>query len=566
MNARISLNIWLVLSALLLGMACTAVGRTIFVDANAPGANDGSSWANAYNYLQDGLAAASSGDEVWVAQGVYKPDANSADPNGSGDREATFRLINGVAIRGGYVGFGEPDPNARGVDVYETILSGDLNGNDVGGWNDPSRHENSYHVVTASLTDQIATLDGFSVIGGRRWNTPYGGGGMYNYSSSPTVTNCTFMNNSGYVGGGICNEGGRPTLINCTFRDNTAHLGGGMGNKNSSPMLLDCAFPGNFARSRGGGIYNTADSSPVLRNCTFGDNFAQGYGGGMCNEGSDPTVIDCMFHGNWTSENIGRGGGMSNLAASRPTVIGCAFIGNSAGSSGGAINDERSSSTLTNCIFSGNSAAYGGGMLNSQSSATLTNCTFSANSGYGIWDGWGGSTLANCILWGDTPGEIYAYFSTPVVNYCCIQGWTCDLGGTGNIGDNPLFKDADGADDILGTEDDNLRLSYGSPCIDAGDNVAVPADISDLDDDGNTTEQIPWDLDRHLRFVDEPDTTDTGNGTPPIVDMGAYERGVCGDPDHPYPVMDFNHDCTVDFVDFAFFTNRWLECTHPDCD
>lgn len=76
-----------------------------------------------------------------------------------------------------------------------------------------------------------------------------------------------------------------------------------------------------------------------------------------------------------------------------------------------------------------------------------------------------------------------------------------------------MFRDADGQDDIVGTEDDNLRLSAGSPCIDAGDNNEVPS--------GVTT-----DLDGNPRFIDDPDITDTGNGTPPIVDMGAYEFQV----------------------------------------
>lgn len=183
--------------------------------------------------------------------------------------------------------------------------------------------------------------------------------------------------------------------------------------------------------------------------------------------------------------------------------------------------------------------------------------------------------LANCILWGNTDGggsdesaQIHNSGSTPVVNYCCVQGWTGGLGGTGNIGGDSLLRDPDGPDNTVGTEDDNLRLSVGSPCIDAGDNTAVPPDTADLDGDANTAEPTPLDLDGAPRFFDDPNTTNTGNGTPPIVDMGAYEHGLgtCGDPDHPYPVMDFNDDCIVDFVDFAFFANYWLECTKPECD
>ena len=111
---------------------CSIVtGRIIYVDADAPGpVHDGGSWTNAYNYLQDGLAVAISGDQIRVAEGIYKPDSNSTNPDGTGDRKATFQLINGVDLRGGYAGYGQPEPNERDIELYETILSGDLLGND----------------------------------------------------------------------------------------------------------------------------------------------------------------------------------------------------------------------------------------------------------------------------------------------------------------------------------------------------------------------------------------------------------------------------------------------------
>ena len=170
----------------------------IYVDANTPDNNDGSSWSHAYKYLQDALADAnSSGDvnEIWVAQGVYTPDSNSDDPNGSGDREATFQLINGLTIKGGYAGFGEPDPNARDIELYETILNGDLNSDDIqltnpaDMWSEPSRYDNSENVVTGSDTDANAVLDGFTITAGYNGQL---GAGMYNQDGSPTVTNCTF--------------------------------------------------------------------------------------------------------------------------------------------------------------------------------------------------------------------------------------------------------------------------------------------------------------------------------------------------------------------------------------
>jgi len=149
---------------------------------------------------------------------------------------------------------------------------------------------------------------------------------------------------------------------------------------------------------------------------------------------------------------------------------------------------------------------------------------------------------------------------TLVINYCCVQGWTGSLGGVGNIDENPLFKDADGPDDIPGTEDDDLQLAHASPCIDAGDNNSVPADMAELDGDGDTSERTPLDLGGNARFTDDPVMADTGAGTPPIVDMGAYERyELCGDAGHPFPAGDVNRDCKVNFLDIAIIAAHWLE-------
>ena len=114
--------------------------------------------------------------------------------------------------------------------------------------------------------------------------------------------------------------------------------------------------------------------------------------------------------------------------------------------------------------------------------------------------------------------------------------------GGNNIDSDPLFADPNGIDGIIGTEDDNLRLSSGSPCIDSGDNAAVPVDIT-------------TDLDGFPRFIDDICTTDTGSGTPPIVDMGAYE----------YLRSDINSDGTVDLKDFAQLGSHWSDIGCGDC-
>jgi len=401
----------------------TFIPSTIYVDADARGANNGTSWANAYNYLQDALALANAHpaavNQILVAEGIYEPDANSANPDGTGERTATFQLISSVGIYGGYAGFGRADPDDRNISFYKTILSGDLAGNDVGGFDDPSRDENSYHVVTGSGTEPNAVLDGFTITAGYAQATSYpdyAGAGMFTDDGRATLSNCTFSANYATYGGGMYNiNGSSLTLTNSIFSGNRAFFGGAMSNTSSSPTLTNCIFSGNSALESAGGMYNGTNTTPTLTNCVFSGNYATMNGGGMGNNGSDPT--------------------------------------------------------LTNTILWGNSDVSG-----------------TAES-----------------------AQIYNIFgATPVINYGCVQGWSGDLGGTGNVGDDPNFTDLDGPDNIIGTADDNLRLQPGSFCIDAGDNTAMPS--------GVTT-----DLDGNPRFIDDPYKADTGNGTPPIVDMGAYE-------------------------------------------
>jgi len=480
---------------------CTAsVGRTIYVDNDATGANNGTSWENAYVYLQDALADANESAkpvEIRVSQGIYKPDQGAGIT--VGDREATFQLINGVSLKGGFAGLGAADPNARDVEVYETILTGDLRSDDVGvddPWdlaNQINRWDNGYHVVSGSGTDETAVLDGFVVTGGndnrreisygppRRWHSIGYGAGMHNSAGCPTVISCTFQANFANAGGGgVCNEnnsnpiltnctlngnqgGGmlnresRPTLVNCTFNGNQ---GSGMTNRGSSPSLTKCAFISNLA-SGGGGMHNFWESRPVLTNCTFSGNSAFA-GGGMLNRESSPTLANCIFTGNLSV----LGSGMMNYADSNATVTNCTFCGNSAESGGGVYNMYNSTTKLTNCTSSGNSAVFGGGMdsswesspiltnctfsgnwadlggggmYNFQSSPTLTNCTFSVNFADevgGMFASWDrSSTLTNCILWGNTFPQLAG---DTVASYSDVQGgWT----GEGNINADPLFAD-----------------------------------------------------------------------------------------------------------------------------
>lgn len=478
---KANLKTWLVISIFSLVIVASAAGKTIYVDADAAGSNDGASWTDAYNNLQDALAAASSGDEIWVAGGIYKPDRGRGIR--PGDRIATFKLKNGVAVYGGFPSGGGKFEDSN-PSVYETILSGDLKGDDAeaaGPANlpdEPTRAENSYHVVTGSGTDATAVLDGFIITAGNGGKSK--GGGLYNSSGSPTISNCTFISNLARCGGAIYNE------------------------KNSNPTLINCTFSGNSAKCCGGGVRNQ-DSKPTLDNCTFTDNWA-GHGGAMRNLYSSPTLTDCTFRANSTPSS---GAAVYN-ECSEPTFTNCTFTANRAQGSGGAMNNCTSDPNLVNCIFTRNTAQKHGGALHNcvhGSKPILINCTLSANSaeyhGGGIYSHTRSSpTLTNCILWANVDrngtnelAQIHGMHAT--VNYCCTQGWTGDFGGIGNIGLEPLFVDMD---------NDNYHLQPGSSCIDAGDNMAVPSSV-DVDLDGKP------------RFID-------GNGDGiAIVDMGVYELG-----------------------------------------
>ncbi|MBN2594730.1 MAG: LamG domain-containing protein [Sedimentisphaerales bacterium] len=261
--------------------------KTIYVDADAAGANDGSSWADAYNYLQDALMIASAGDEIRVAQGVYRPDQGGGYTQS--DREATFYLIDGVTLKGSYAGFGALKPNTRDRVVYKTILSGDLSGNDDPNFTNNS--ENSYHVVTSSYTGEATVLDGFTITGGNALNDSSlieQGGGMYNdISSKTTVIDCTFTANQAVDGAGMYNGFNcSPTLINCCFIGNSAlEEGGGIYNDfHSQSTFTNCIFAGNSAGYHGGGIYNHQIDSLILTNCTFAYNSAENGGDAFAND------------------------------------------------------------------------------------------------------------------------------------------------------------------------------------------------------------------------------------------------------------------------------------------
>jgi hypothetical protein len=298
---------------------------------------------------------------------------------------------------------------------------------------------------------------------------------------------CLFQENSAQTGGAIQGLRGA-TVTHCRFIGNTASGVGGASYGSYGSTFVECEFVRNHSDDRGGAIFHPDNTQFI--GCRFLGNSA-GYGGGAIGmDGArDWTVANCAFVGNWAEVGtMGRGGAIDIQAKEEVTIANCTFVSNHAATEGGAVYQYYPLDiSIDNCVFWGNTNSSG----NLETS------------------------------------QIGSFGQQTVVRWSCIQGgWTGP--GNNNIDTDPAFvRNPDpGPDALWGTEDDDygdVRLQGGSPCIDAADNDAVPADLSDLDGDGDVTEPLPMDLAGLPRFVDDPGTSDTGNGTPPVVDMGAYE-------------------------------------------
>ena len=191
----------------------------------------------------------------------------------------------------------------------------------------------------------------------------------------------------------------------------------------------------------------------------------------------------------------------------RATITNCYIINNACEFGGGGL--AYCDGAITNCFIAYNTDAhnYAGGLYDCD--GDITNCTIFNNANTSAYGGGMidcNGSITNCIIWGNSD-QLYDS-STPT--YSCIEDWPG--GGEGNIADDPQFY-------VTG----DYHLHPDSPCVDAGDNTAVAADLGDVDDDRDVGEPTPIDLDGNPRFVDSPLSPDTGKGTAPFVDMGAYE-------------------------------------------
>ena len=293
---------------------------TVYVDENATSIpHDGSGWCNAFLTLDEALAVSTSGFVVKVADGTYVPDTSSVgDP-----RDATFTLVSGVAIEGGYAGCGAADPDERDYLLYETTLSGETG--DPGDVND-----NCDHVVTAVDCGSQTLVEGFTIADGdlrRGTSFPYNsGGGVYVLRGSPAIAHCKFRDNYALHGGGISCIESNATIDLCTFESNSAGMGAGICLCGGVSSVSDCTFGTNTAGG-GGGIY-AFDSTLTLLRCTFSGGDANGnYGGAVYSSGG---VLDADESSFTDGSALLAGGAIFFTDGSVGYLDDCTFSGNEA--------------------------------------------------------------------------------------------------------------------------------------------------------------------------------------------------------------------------------------------
>ena len=362
---------------------------TIYVDQGLPPTiwfPNGSSWSRAYPTLQDALAVAQPGHAIHVAKGTYVPDQGPGVL--LGDRLASFVIPEGVKVLGSFGGWDAPNPDARDLDAHPTVLSGDLNGDDL--WGILNISENSYHVVSATGSGRV---DGVVI----------------------TAGNADGTGNEGHGGG----------------------------------VLLE-------------------SSTLVLRNCKIDGNKADFGAGVACVTGVAPTLVNTEITGNWA------------------TML------------GGALYNDDANVEMTNCLVTGNTCGMADilgsdAIFNGMGSLVITNCTIADNRpGHGLPPNgraimnlvWGPGfvdtiSIKNSILrnggnevWSSEPGIVTLHRNN-------IEGGTGGYAGSGNINQDPLFKNP-GLFGIEGQwffDDDGYTLLPGSPSIDAGNQALLPPGI-----------------------------------------------------------------------------------------
>ncbi len=462
------------IGVLLLNFSGVGQSTIYYVNSEIVTPGNGQSWTTAYQHLQDALLNLDlePGDAIWVAKGTYYPDWDPtlAVPGFTGDRTASFELVSGVSIYGGFEGNEALLSQRDSWKTNNTILSGDIG---TTGFN----NDNSWHIIDCDNQVDVV-IDGFYI---SESNILNGGGygsaiDFYN-NSKGTLRNCVIKNNFG-----ISNVDVRESIIevsDCEFIENLAY-DGTVSCWDATVSFTNCLVQRNES---GSDYYLVAgiasyESNLLVENCVFDSN-----------NGGDIHIKDDGYYPGENETIIQNCNFENNLGNN-------ACIGISEGING---NSVSSSILIRNILFDSNAEGAIGLWTADLAIVDIVNCTFYNNASEENAAIWGRINddaqvnISNCIFWdGGTDKEIVKdpYYSENdfTVKYCDIQGESPYLGTNENISYNPLFVDP---------ENHNLYLRRWSPCINSANNSVSGLPFFDITG-----------IDRILQ------------GT---VDMGAYE-------------------------------------------
>jgi predicted outer membrane repeat protein len=406
-------------------MAKNGLAATIYVNQNATGLNNGTSWADAYIYLQDAIAISVFGDEIWVASGVYKPTPLTT-------RTISFSIKNGTKVYGGFNGT-ETLLSERNVSLNSTVLSGEIGTGNV--------YDNSYKVVYFGSVGNQTRLDGFTITAGYN-NSSYGGGAV-SVSSSPIIANCIFQGNFSSEGGGAINHSTSGVLT-----------------------LENCIFNGNVANTYGGGALRLYAGTVNISNCYFKSNQSNTYGGAIFVYNTIVNIDKSVFAGN-ISETSGSAINVydvGTLNLSNSLVVG--NFTNQDGVITSSTASNTSPHTIKNCTIAHNKQANSDGF-------SLANAVALNNE----------AIITNSIIYGNS-SPIQVLGTGLTFNNSITQSSTNGATGTSIYYTNPQFILPGNVNNApFDTTGLNYRLSILSEGIDVGLNSNA---VGTLDLDGNS--------------------------------------------------------------------------------
>jgi len=389
-------SLFLVLA--ILGVVIPGEASLIFVDLDASGTEDGTSWPDAFTDLQDALAEAQPGDTIWIAEGIYYPTDD-------GSRPTSFQIPGEVALYGGFAGI-ESVLSERNWLNFPVVLSGDIG---IPG----EETDNSLRVVRITDVSGV-TLDGITI------------SHAFNNATVPLLEN--------QLAGGILATNASFSLYNITIINNEARYGGAIGLLESSSLqAVNCQFEKNVSNGLnnkcGGAIYaDTNADEAFYTNCFFLENRATfaGGSGGACTGGTN-TFVNCIF-----SQNDAKLG--MALSFMNATIYQCTFWRQSGGN--GIFSDGNYN--LYNSITWNNTSpdiTAGSGI------ATFEDCLI------GIIDCPDGSTCSGNMLYNTPPYFVHPYGGDFRLSLCSPA---INMGNNDNIPDG-IVIDAAGLDRIIGT-------------------------------------------------------------------------------------------------------------------